>query len=1286
MSMQGEETICDDPNPPSVFTGSQAGSCEQNGDKNTTTFRYVLKEIGFENISANIDVLIVGTSGSGKSALVNSFLEEKKAKESYKGKSCTTMRFPFRVGELNVTLIDTFGLQDCDSKKPTTIQEMKNDGQTVSLVLYCMKMGGYFKDDDKMAMRKLHQAFGHNFFKRIVFVLTFANAEDCSVYDDSDDELDENEEDPLVILKKRFKCRIKDRAEEISKFLSENFHIQIKEDHVVPAGFRIRSIHHQQHPLPNDWLYILLKFCCCEIKEKHQFSRLSLNDCKIVQTKATPSNQKQESVDLRMGMSVEEEENVSVIMIGLGAVKDNVIDVGKMSYKGQRAMNTLKQVLTDAKVGYSKDIQIVVLGKTGAGKSALINSIIDLEKEIAEESAHVEQCTDTVRLYRCSNIIPGVNVTVVDTPGLQDIHQQEQWYIQEMKSKCQEVTLILYCMKMTDRRLTNDDKVAMLKFHQAFGPKFWERVVFVLTFANQENCSKKDKRDEPEPEPEPPFEDEEAWALIMRKRFTNRINHRSKAMNSFLKDTFCIDDVPFSVAGTYKSSFHNCKPMVLPDRENWLVDLLSLCCHEIKEEHKFTKLSLNDKIHFAIIIDNYGEVREDTQENGQVIVIKDALEGLGYCTLCFNNLNFESIFFLFEAFQLVDHSQLASFALLFLSKGNKNHVYDANDTVVTFEQTFAFFNDAGASKIPKLFLFHFAYDGEPPSDRLVVPDPPNNSITLAVSINQCTKVSPAIHSIANNLLPVECHSKPLKICFEEMKHQIEQLDTATCIYRNSLQESFVMPTYCAVSAHQLLERKHRLFYVMWYSVRCKTIEVLLENKDEVMKIVRYERISKIGSSAAGIIGGTMIGVGLLFAFPTYGLSLNVAAIGGVVSGIGAGTNLISSIASKVASNKRLKNAQFFVTFDRQFSNQLNTVVAKYAESLETIQGGTFYSEVKAFTSSLLVAVTISLDVSVLIHNSYQLHKAAQDETGQADSNSTIQKLIEQFGDSLKGFFHVFDVSQYRKDGAVISKETCGYKVVIPRFTLQEKPPVTVSTILSGPFNLPEGSVLVSAVYDILIDKSLKDPVNIDIEHCVDVLDESVTEKMSFAIATAGLTTKAFEVEYIPGGTFTRGSAYGSITVKESCLLCVLATKPLPCSELKYSINCSYAKFYQDFWTMKASCIKNLSAYSKFIQSDSIQNYGAIDIHTFHFGASAAPCINVQNFRTVASHDWALFPHIIPNEPILKRSLDGIGLIHSGATLKETIPFIEFHVTRNEGMTFKFAHITVIGLTVNKAIL
>ena len=255
-------------------------------------------------------------------------------------------------------------------------------------------------------------------------------------------------------------------------------------------------------------------------------------------------------------------------------------------------MKTMKQALENAKIGGpSKDIQIIVVGKTGAGKSALINSIIDLEKEIAKEGGGSNPCSETVQKYYCSNVVPGVNVTVIDTPGLQDIHQQEQSYIQEMKSKCGDVTLVLYCMKMIDYRLTNDDKVAMQKLHQAFGPKFWERVVFVLTFANKENCEQRDSRDEQDPEP--PYEDEVAWKELIKKRFSGRILHHEKAINSFLENTFSIKRVPFLVAGTYKPSFMCCNPMSLPDRD-WLLDFLTFCCNEIKEKHRFSKLNLNN--------------------------------------------------------------------------------------------------------------------------------------------------------------------------------------------------------------------------------------------------------------------------------------------------------------------------------------------------------------------------------------------------------------------------------------------------------------------------------------------------------------------------------------------------------------------------------------------------------------------------------------------------------------------------------------------------------------------
>ena len=256
-------------------------------------------------------------------------------------------------------------------------------------------------------------------------------------------------------------------------------------------------------------------------------------------------------------------------------------------------MKTMKQALEKANIsGPLNDIQIIVVGKTGTGKSALINSITDLEREIAKEGGGVDRCSEVVRKYYCSNVVPGVNVTVIDTPGLQDIHQQEQSYIQEMKSKCGEVTLVLYCMKMNDLRLTNDDKVAMQKLHEAFGPKFWERVKFVLTFANNERCDQRDDRDEQDPEP--PYSDEVAWKELIKKRFINRILHREKAINSFLESTFSIKRVPFSVAGTYKPSYMCRNPMSLPDRDNWLLDFLTFCCNEIKEKHRFSKLNLNN--------------------------------------------------------------------------------------------------------------------------------------------------------------------------------------------------------------------------------------------------------------------------------------------------------------------------------------------------------------------------------------------------------------------------------------------------------------------------------------------------------------------------------------------------------------------------------------------------------------------------------------------------------------------------------------------------------------------
>lgn len=130
----------------------------------------------------------------------------------------------------------------------------------------------------------------------------------------------------------------------------------------------------------------------------------------------------------------------------------------------------------------SRPIHILITGKTGTGKSALLNGLIG--KEVAKEGGDsLRAQTSEVEAFQ--RMVNGVPVKVFDSPGLQDGTDQEDEYVQDMREKCKEVDLILYTIKMTDERVHTDDVRAMKKLTDEFGTKFWRRAMFVLTFANR---------------------------------------------------------------------------------------------------------------------------------------------------------------------------------------------------------------------------------------------------------------------------------------------------------------------------------------------------------------------------------------------------------------------------------------------------------------------------------------------------------------------------------------------------------------------------------------------------------------------------------------------------------------------------------------------------------------------------------------------------------------------------------------------------------------------------------
>ena len=142
------------------------------------------------------------------------------------------------------------------------------------------------------------------------------------------------------------------------------------------------------------------------------------------------------------------------------------------------------------------EANVVLMGRTGAGKSSLVNGLcgaVVVDSFGEEPTLPVTKGSHTTACYQAreTTIYLGATATdsktfsinVWDSPGLFDGKGNEREYVLQVKEKC-DPDLLLYCIDMREGPLIGKMIERMKIVTESLGQDVWKYAIIVLTFAN----------------------------------------------------------------------------------------------------------------------------------------------------------------------------------------------------------------------------------------------------------------------------------------------------------------------------------------------------------------------------------------------------------------------------------------------------------------------------------------------------------------------------------------------------------------------------------------------------------------------------------------------------------------------------------------------------------------------------------------------------------------------------------------------------------------------------------
>ena len=119
-------------------------------------------------------------------------------------------------------------------------------------------------------------------------------------------------------------------------------------------------------------------------------------------------------------------------------------------------------------------------------------------------------------------------------------------------------------------------------------------------------------------------------------------------------------------------------------------------------------------------------------------------------------------------------------------------------------------------------------------------------------------------------------------------------------------------------------------------------------------------------------------------------------------------------------------------------------------------------------------------------------------------------------------------------------EQYGLRITVPQGTLCSTvtTEVAITALVGGQFQLPEGTELISAVYALSVSKPLLKPIQLEIQHCADLVSQDHTSYLNFATASVNVGLP-YQFQLKEGGQFNPGDQYGSICLSQFSLWAIV---------------------------------------------------------------------------------------------------------------------------------------------------